>query len=138
MSRPIALVVAPFRSRTEGEAERTDRAIEELLGAGFVPVFLPYALDRFLDDDDEAGRAVALEASEAFVRRIASSPRGVALFVLRGRRSEGMRRDEQAWCDERSARGYAGYVFALPESGSPELSELGALELERVLGLVSG
>lgn len=94
---PLAILVAPFKDATLEEKALTQKAAAHLLKWGWVPIFLPWALERVLDDHDPAQRAVALEASDNFVRAIAESVTDSAMFCLPGRTTEGMRRDLVAW-----------------------------------------
>jgi hypothetical protein len=95
MNRLIALIVAPFKDRTQEEEQRTDEAIARLVRQGWCPVFLPYALQRALHDGVPEERVVALECSDAFTRALARQ--GASCFVLYGRVTEGMKLDLDVW-----------------------------------------
>lgn len=98
--RPIALVVGPWRDRTEEDAARMDGILERLLQRGWAPIFYPYALSRLVDDDREPDRTVGLLASKSLVHYLAWNAHTfpVALFVDRGcTASEGMLVDLEEW-----------------------------------------
>lgn len=94
--RPVAIICAPWRTRTPVEATKTDEAVAHLLQQGWCPVFLPWALCSFLDDQKPVDREVALACSDGFVASLASVP-SAAMFVLPGRVTEGMTRDMKLW-----------------------------------------
>ena len=52
MTRPIALIVAPWRNATKADRHERERVSLELLGAGWCPLFLPLCLEWALDDRD--------------------------------------------------------------------------------------
>lgn len=101
--RRVALVVAPFRRRSPRDRAALDLVICDLLAAGWVPVFLPFALKDYLDDLEQRDRGVALASSRAFVATIARDPSS-ACFVVAGRTSEGMALDIQEWVASAGAR----------------------------------
>lgn len=96
MNRPIALVIAPFKTATPDEIAQRDRAIRELLDLGWCPIFLPYALQGALDDHDPAQRDSALQCSDAFVRLCARDPMCQA-FLVGHRMTEGVQKDIDTW-----------------------------------------
>lgn len=91
----IAILFAPFRNRSPEVAARTDDAIRHLLACGWTPLFLPYMLDRVLDDYNPEQRARALQASAEFVQTMADEP-GAWAFDL-GIESEGVKLDREMW-----------------------------------------
>lgn len=102
MTRPVALVVGPWRHATPEDHERRHQVTRDLLAAGWCPVFLPPCLAPYLDDEDHEQRRVALECSEAFVRCVARDPEAVMVVVVVGvgsHPSHGMARDLRAWQD---------------------------------------
>lgn len=101
--RPIALVIAPFKTATREEKAATLDACYALLDKGYLPIFLPWALGELLDDHDPEERALALECSRAFVKRIARD-RDTQAFVVGERLTEGMVRDIGDWIDVRGQR----------------------------------
>jgi hypothetical protein len=100
--RPVALVIAPFKTATNEEKAQTIRAVHHLLAHGWTPVFLPWALDKALDDQRPEQRRIALECSSAFVQTVAMNLRNAA-FQVGARVTEGMQRDIADWVSARSA-----------------------------------
>ena len=98
MIRRIALLCAPFRTRTPEEAAELERVKARLVVRGWVPIFLPDTLAGVLDDEDETERRVALSCSESFVARMARVE-GVSLVVVGERMTEGMQGEASAWLD---------------------------------------
>lgn len=92
----VALVCAPWRDRTEDEAQDTLEAKLWLLKRGWCPVFLPESLQSVLDDAVADERATALQCSLALCRALATAP-GAVMVVVCERVTEGMSLDQEAW-----------------------------------------
>ena len=91
----VAVLIAPFATATQQEQEAVRRVQRVLIGLGRIPVWFPDVLCPLLNDDDPEERAVALRASEAFVRFVAAG--GGEAHVIGDRVTEGMARDLKAW-----------------------------------------
>jgi lipopolysaccharide export system ATP-binding protein len=76
--RPVALVIAPYKTATPEERSQTFRAANHLTALGWCPVFLPWALEKVLDDDRPEQRSIALECSAGFVATVARALRNPA------------------------------------------------------------
>ncbi len=100
----VTVLIAPYRHATLEEQEQTARMALSELEAGRVPVFLPWALNGLLDDEDPEHRARALMASRVFCESVAAA--GGEALVLEGRVTDGMRSDFLGWAvgDPRRAR----------------------------------
>lgn len=95
-TRRIAILVAPFRDRTQGDERELAETKAALLQLGFVPIFLPDTLRDVLDDWDTDRREMALACSADFVQACARLKESVIVQV--GERiTEGMRSDIKAW-----------------------------------------
>lgn len=92
----VCLVIAPWRTATDAELMRLNRALNWLLACGWCPVFLPYALRDVLNDDQPGERETALNASAAFVRMVAAH-RPARAFVIGDRITAGMDLDIRQW-----------------------------------------
>jgi len=101
MTRPVALVIAPYKTATSEEKAQTFRAVAHLAAHGWCPVFLPWALDKILDDQREEQRAIALECSSGFVTSLAKDLRNAA-FQVGARITAGMEQDIADWQSQRA------------------------------------
>lgn len=97
MSRPPCIVIAPWHGRSAAEAEKTDRAISWLIQLGWAPIFLPYALERALNDSRPSERSAALQCSVAVVQLVARDPRAACFVVSEAGWSGGMKFDVETW-----------------------------------------
>jgi hypothetical protein len=100
MNRPLLYLCAPFATRTPDEAVATNQAIVRAVALGWVPVYAPYLLDRFLRDGKPGERALALECALGLLDR------ADALLVVGDRLTDGMRLELKRW---------RGSVFFWPE-----------------------
>ena len=91
----VAVLIAPFATATQQEQESVRRVQRVLIGLGRIPVWFPDVLCPLLNDDDPEERAVALRASEEFVRFVAAG--GGEAHVVGDRVTEGMDLDLKAW-----------------------------------------
>lgn len=98
MIRKMAILVAPYRDRTEEDIEELNEAKLRLLLLGWLPIFIPDTLADVLDDHDDDQRTVALAASTYWCRMMAELP-DAEMFVVGENMTEGMRSDCQAWLD---------------------------------------
>lgn len=102
--RPIALLCAPFKNRTDRDMLNLELAKRHLLLLGWCPVFLPDSLALCLDDNEPKDREVALSCSRSFVAALANVP-GARIFVVErsdgGGLSEGMKLDVAVWLENR-------------------------------------
>ena len=94
-TRPVALLIAPWRGISEKMKGRIEGSLFWLLKAGYSPIFYPFVLEHLLSDGHTEGRQRALDASKSVVKALALG--GAHCFALRGRVSEGMLLDEKAW-----------------------------------------
>lgn len=121
-ARPLALIIAPWRTRTPDEEELTVQAARHLLELGWVPIFAPWALLPVLDDERPPEREAALKCSTSLAWRVACTGSSAA-FVVGTRTTEGMELDARAW---RDATGANPRRLAWSGADSPE-----ALQRER-------
>lgn len=92
----VALLIAPFRDRTEKDIFLLKAAKARLVDAGIVPVFLPDTLREVLSDSITDQRTVALSLSETWLGTLAMAP-GVRAVQVGDRVTDGMRTDIAAW-----------------------------------------
>jgi len=92
----LAILVAPYMTRTKREERELYDAKRELLSIGWLPVFLPDTLGDVLDDHKTPDRLRGLAASEFFCRTLAGYP-DVEMVVVGDRMTEGMKGDVTAW-----------------------------------------
>lgn len=99
MTRPLALVIGPWRHRSLADDSTMDLVLSRLVRAGWAPVFYPRALGAVLSDHVYEERDAALACSQALVEALARA--GADLFVVHpsgGRlATEGMEADLAAW-----------------------------------------
>lgn len=90
-ARPLLYVCAPYATATPDEVAERDRAIKSALEKGWCPIFGPYLLERFVDDNVPEEREAAIECDLAILAWCD------ALLVIGDRTTAGMQRELAAW-----------------------------------------
>lgn len=94
----MAVLIAPYRDRTDEDVADLGEAKLQLLLMGWLPIFLPDTLGSVLDDHDDEQRTVAINASAYFCSVLALHSEAEAIVVGRVM-TEGMTSDVRSWLD---------------------------------------
>ena len=90
-NRPLLYVCAPFRTRTEAEAEATDHVLRVAVARGWAPIFAPYCFRGIFSDEKPEEREAMLSVAQGVIQKCA------AFYLVGQRVTEGMLRDIAAW-----------------------------------------